>query len=342
MSSQNHFQTSPERRVQEFATQHFPFLETQIERLQGDASTRIYFRLRANGTSFIAAVYSEPVDHESPFISLTSLFDRGGIAVPQIHKLNGDWGIMLLEDLGDVRLQDVLPSFSAEQRKAVYQQATELILDIQKTTPTAIAENSIAARLAFDEEKLFWELNFFYENYFVNYLQQRPDAGTETLLLGEFSALAQRLARAPRVLCHRDYHSRNLMWHHNHLVVIDHQDARMGPATYDLVSLLGDPYAALDESLQSEMMALFWNRHAHTFGNRCYTSYREFENEYRLMMVQRMIKAIGTFSHQAAIKQNPVYLEYIPLAFETTARALETVADLPFTRRMVTTALGRS
>ena len=57
--------------------------------------------------------------------------------------------------------------------------------------------------------------------------------------------LADELADEPRVLCHRDYHSRNLMIHERRLYIIDYQDARMGPDTYDLASLLRDSYVDL-------------------------------------------------------------------------------------------------
>ncbi len=40
---------------------------------------------------------------------------------------------------------------------------------------------------------------------------------------------AAEIASWPRVLCHRDYHSRNLMQHAGRLYWIDFQDARMGP-----------------------------------------------------------------------------------------------------------------
>ena len=50
------------------------------------------------------------------------------------------------------------------------------------------------------------------------------------------------------MLCHRDFHSRNLMPHGGELVWIDFQDARMGPATYDLASLLRDSYVDLPRS----------------------------------------------------------------------------------------------
>ena len=73
----------------------------------------------------------------------------------------------------------------------------------------------------------------------------------------EFSAVIEELAGEPRVLCHRDYHSRNLMYHQERLYIIDFQDARMGPDTYDLVSLLRDSYVDLPEQTVSDLMAYF-------------------------------------------------------------------------------------
>ena len=59
------------------------------------------------------------------------------------------------------------------------------------------------------------------------------------------------------MLCHRDYHSRNLMLHEAQLYIIDFQDARMGPDTYDLVSLLRDSYVDLAEQTVDELIAYF-------------------------------------------------------------------------------------
>ena len=59
------------------------------------------------------------------------------------------------------------------------------------------------------------------------------------------------------MLCHRDYHSRNLMLHDGQLYIIDFQDARMGPDTYDLVSLLRDSYVDLPEQTVDELIAYF-------------------------------------------------------------------------------------
>ena len=59
------------------------------------------------------------------------------------------------------------------------------------------------------------------------------------------------------MLCHRDYHSRNLMLHDGSLYIIDFQDARMGPDTYDLASLLRDSYVDLSPQQVDELIAFF-------------------------------------------------------------------------------------
>ena len=73
----------------------------------------------------------------------------------------------------------------------------------------------------------------------------------------EFKIIVEELAGEPRVLCHRDYHSRNLMLSQGQLYLIDFQDARMGPDTYDLASLLRDSYVDLNDIAINELIAYF-------------------------------------------------------------------------------------
>ena len=96
--------------------------------------------------------------------------------------------------------------------------------------------------IAFDVEKLTWELDFFVRHFVEAYRGISVPASQREALAEEWSAIASELAAEPRVLCHRDYHSRNLMLHDGSLYIIDFQDARMGPDTYDLASLLRDSY----------------------------------------------------------------------------------------------------
>src|SRR5207253_3073329 len=135
-------------------------------------STRQYFRDYTAGSTYIAAVYQESFDpREQSFCLVTELFTRAQLPVPRIIGASGRFAVMLMEDLGDLRLQDWLDSASPATLMEAYRESISLILSIQAATELAVETNSIAAWLAFDEAKLMWELDFFYRHYFKSYLQ---------------------------------------------------------------------------------------------------------------------------------------------------------------------------
>ena len=123
---------------------------------------------------------------------------------------------------------------------------------------------------------------------------------------GEFKVIIEELAAEPRVLCHRDYHSRNLMLSQGRLYLIDFQDARMGPDTYDLASLLRDAYVDLNDIAVNELIAYFLALK----GSNVLEA--DFRARFDLMALQRNLKAMGTFGYQTTTRQNPVYIQYIP------------------------------
>jgi aminoglycoside/choline kinase family phosphotransferase len=118
--------------------------------------------------------------------------------------------------------------------------------------------------------------------------------------------VVEELASEPRVLCHRDYHSRNLMLSQGQLYLIDFQDARMGPDTYDLASLLRDAYIDLNEIAVNELIAYFLALKGSA------TPETDFRARFDLMALQRNLKAMGTFGYQTTARQNPVYIQYMP------------------------------
>jgi len=224
------------------------FLEGQgingklIEPLTPDASARSYFRIPWKKGKAIAAVYPEAFDPEvHPYLDVTRLFLECEIPVPEVYWVDGEQGIIVQEDLGDRPLFRVYEEASDDQSEEYKERAVNLIAQIQKATPKAYEQQSISSRLAFDEPKLSWELNFFVEHYFGS-LRHENFGHTELAeLKAELNDISAELAARPRVLCHRDFHAANLMVDANdRLRIVDHQDARMGPVTYDLVSFLLD------------------------------------------------------------------------------------------------------
>ncbi len=112
----------------------------------------------------------------------------------------------------------------------------------------------------------------------------------------------------PQALLHRDYHSRNIMIKNSELVLIDFQDARMGPYTYDIASLAIDPYVDIDDQFRSNLVEEYYN----LVKDLVKVSRQDYLRHYSLCYLQRGIKMLGTFSYQKTEKGKDTYLKYIP------------------------------
>ena len=275
----------------------------QLVALTPDASTREYFRVPWYETTAIVAVYPEPFDPDiHPYLEVTRLFAAAHLPVPEVLDVDGGQGIIVQEDLGDQQLRRVFETTGEDEREAYVEQAISLIADIQAATALAYERDSIASRLAFDEAKLSWELDYFFQHYFKSMRGETLKHGEAAELRAELYDVASELAARPRVLCHRDYHAANLIVDgNNNLRIIDHQDARMGPASYDLVSLLLDRVTEAPTLAEVRMRRLFLLAEREQRGLQPAYEADDFAREFRLMTVQRCLKAVGTFSYQTGV-----------------------------------------
>lgn len=305
--------------------------QKEIIALTPDASVREYFRIPWISKQAVACVYPEPFDPEfHPFLDVTRLFSDVGLPVPEILEINGPEGIIIQEDLGEMQLLDVLKDASEESYEAYQERAISLIADIQAATPKAYELNSIASRLAFDEAKLSWELQFFMEHYFKGLREETLTHGEAAELKVELNDIAAELSARPRVLCHRDYHAANLMVDkEDRLRIVDHQDARMGPASYDLVSLLLDRQLEMPSLAEIRAHRLFLLEERRLRGLDALDP-DDFAREFRLMTVQRGLKAVGTFSYQTAVcGRGAKYAQFIEPTLCTVMHAAEWLDRFP-------------
>jgi aminoglycoside/choline kinase family phosphotransferase len=291
-------------------------LAPEIEPLSGDASTRRYYRLRESGGSRILALHPEAFDAATfPFVVIRELLEGYGLPVPRVLDRDGPRGILLLEDLGDTTLQQALAGAGPAQRDGFYRDATSSIARLQREA-TRGPQRAACFSVAFDIEKLSWELHYFVK-HFVEGLRGRDLSVEDRSTLSEaIHRLCEEIASWPRVLCHRDYHSRNLMLHGGALFWIDFQDARMGPATYDLVSLLRDSYVDLPEGLVAERAEEF-RQQAQPGESR-----DVFSRRLELTAVQRNLKALGTFGYMKTVRGTDVYDAYVPRTLSHARRTL--------------------
>jgi len=281
--------------------------QSRVVALTGDASTRRYFRvIPADGPSLVLALHDGAIDVATlPFVAVAQLLSRMPLPVPRVVGHADALGILALEDLGDVTLQSHLGAGTLTEHEALYRQAVAFIGVLQKRGQDLLTPLDGPAQIAFDVEKLRWEMDFFVKHFVEGYRGVQLSPAERDVLSREWAHLTGELAAEPRVLCHRDYHSRNLMVHRGQLYVIDFQDARMGPDTYDLASLLRDSYVDITSSELDGFVAYFLAVKGITGG-------AEFRRRFDVMATQRNLKALGTFGHQAAARGNPIYLQYIP------------------------------
>jgi aminoglycoside/choline kinase family phosphotransferase len=223
--------------------------------------------------------------------------------VSRIHEVAGDLGIVLLEDLGDLLLQDAVEGgISGERKAALYRQSVWMLVRLQVRGEEIGREGRPFGplRIAFDARKFGDELSFFRVHFLEGFSGRALSSAEREDLDSELGRVAEALASQPYALCHRDYHARNLIVCGDEIAVIDHQDARMGPRCYDVASLLNDSYVSHEPSLVREMKNLF----AGETGT-------DVEAEYDLAALQRNLKALGTFGYQIAARRNDVYRRYI-------------------------------
>lgn len=198
-----------------------------------DASFRRYFRVpRGDGTA-IAMDAPAPGEDLGRFLRIARWLRDHGIRVPEIYAADADVGFALIEDFGT---RTLLPELDEHSVDGLYAAAMDELMAFQR-----LPRDTSWRLPAYDHAFFMREMEIFRE-WLVTVHLSLPDAPAG-LLDRTFDFLAREAEAQPRVVVHRDFHSRNLMiLGDGRLGVIDFQDAVSGPLTYDLVSLLRDCY----------------------------------------------------------------------------------------------------
>lgn len=281
----------------------------------GDVSRRQYFRLDlARGTSAIGVVYPrdmQPVCRR--FVASTALLQSVDVRVPEILLADCDRGLMLVQDLGQSSLYD-LAARPWSELQGQLEVACRYIRQIQTLHPAAVVDLDnppLDAQLLRQEIDVSWQA-----------LLPRPELAAPVSLIDDLERALGRtcaaLAASPLVPCHRDFMARNLMLPDltEPPVVIDHQDLRLGPAHYDLASLLNDslfPPDAVEHQLRSAA-----------------AGDADSLRLYRHCAIQRTVKAAGTFARFAELGD----ARHVPLILPSLGRTATHLGALPSTREL--------
>ena len=292
-----------------------------LEPASADASFRRYFRVR--GTEGTAICMDAPPDKEniSPFIDITRRLEATGVHVPAILAQNLLDGFLLLEDLGSTHFLSLL---GPENVKDLYADALHALLQIQQADCNHLP--------AYNERLLRTEMQLMPEWFLKTHLGFNDDEIPHELIAHTFENLMESAIGQPVAFVHRDYHSRNLMiTQENSPGIIDYQDAVIGPATYDLVSLLRDCYVVWPQS-QVEWWVECFRKEAISAGTLPPVDQHSFQRWFDLMGLQRHIKVLGIFSRLNHRDGKPGYLNDLPLVL---SYVLEIGSKYPETSELV-------
>ena len=319
------------------------FAALEIVPLAGDVSPRRYARveLAAGGTAILASYPAEPAEARAVcprFLSTSELLAGAGVRVPRILAADCERGLMLVEDVG-LRTLAELGAPGAQGRLPWSELAVWFERAVAAAARIAALPAASVAGLnpVLGRELLERELAQTRDVYLAPHglLGEAPFAASVERL---FAELCARLAADPPVPCHRDYMARNLVpvlapiraperaeperaeiapAGAGELVVLDHQDLRLGPPAYDLASLLNDtlfPPPEAEETLlglaaESPSQALQGVARLH----------------YHRAAAQRTLKAVGTY---AAFARRGVE-RHLPLIPPTLERAVRHLAQTP-------------
>jgi N-acetylmuramate 1-kinase len=310
-------------------------------RMPGDASIRSYARLVRDdgvvilmnfprrpdgpaiydGKSYSAAVHL--AEDVKPFVAIDNGLRGRGFSAPAIHHGDLDQGFLITEDFGSTGFVEGDPSAPITER---YEAATDLLAALHREALPEIlplAPQIDYAIPAFDTEALLVEIGLMLEWY----LPARGVDPTSTLR-AEFVMMWRDLlakpAAAGKTWVLRDFHSPNLIWLGERsdiarVGIIDFQDAVLGPAAYDLVSLLQDARIDVPEALELALLTRYIKaRRANDDG----FDPAGFAELYAIMSAQRNTRLLGTFARLNRRDGKPQYLRHQPRIWTYLSRSL--------------------
>jgi aminoglycoside/choline kinase family phosphotransferase len=309
--------------------------------VQGDASSRSYERVVREGRKLILmnaprrpdgpavrgglpySAIAHLAEDVKPFVAMARALRERGLSAPEVYAADLNEGLLLLEDLGSEGVVAGDPPAPIEER---YAAAVDVLVELhrQPVPGTLPVAPGVDYRLPpYDLDAFLIEAELLIDWY----LPYRGAAVTSSAR-AEFDALwREALARAhdfPPTWVLRDYHSPNLLWLPERegiarVGLIDFQDAVMGPAPYDLVSLLQDARVDVPDPMEIALLGRYVKARLGADPDFATTGFVQL---YVTLGAQRATKILGIFARLDKRDGKPQYLRHIPRIWRYLRRAL--------------------
>jgi aminoglycoside/choline kinase family phosphotransferase len=287
--------------------------EIKITPIEKGGSDRRFYRVHCSPEQTLILVkYNLDREENRHYVHIAQFLAANGIRAPKIYHHDPDEGLIWIEDLGE---RDLF-SYRDESwlvRRAFYESALDEVAKLHGLPESVCVEMRGHLPAEFNAALYLWEQNYFFENCLGRHFQIAASKTKQLAALPALSEIAQRLARRPRVLVHRDFQSQNILMRNGQAYLIDFQGMRPGLPEYDLASLLYDPYVDLSEAERVQLIAHY---RGHQNGNEL-ASRIGLEETLRLCAMQRLMQALGAYGFLGLVRGHKNFLQYIPKALSS-------------------------
>jgi len=294
-----------------------PAARVERTKLKGDGSQRQWYRLEADGQSLIMAdhgiVRQRAASEAEAFVNIGRHLHRRAVAVPRIYFADTFCGLVFLEDLGDVDLQQTARLTPDPQSLfRLYRGVIDRLVEFWLQGAERFDSDWTYQTAAYDQDLILEaECRYFQEAFLKGY--QQMDTRFEDLA-ADFTALARRALRyANTVFMHRDMQSRNIMIKNDQFYFIDFQGGRWGPLQYDLAALLIDPYVELPDTVRTDLLEYC----IQALDGRLPVEPARFRQCFHYCCLTRSLQILGAFAFVSRVRGKHYFEEYIPVALRT-------------------------
>lgn len=302
-------------------------LPSSIEHLPSDGSQRRFFRVGLGSRTLILIENPGQRSENDSYWNIGRHLKARGVAIPDLYHYDVEAGRILLEDLGERRLQDEVSGEKSQSRIfELYDGVLRALLIFQLEGKEGFDISWCYQGARYDRETMVErESLYFLEAFLEGYCGWK---GQREALIREFLAMAKMTEKMapPLFLMHRDFQSRNILLDpQGRPGIIDFQGARLGPLQYDVASLLLDPYVDLPPGTQESILSNYLAK-LEASG---VMEPEEFLRGYPLVLLQRNLQILGAFSFLGRVRRKSFFLQWIPKALGRLRDLLEK-EDLPF------------
>lgn len=245
------------------------------------------------------------------WIHIAKALKQAGVRTPLIYEHYKDENALLMEDCKDLLLTDKINRLSKEgahkDLKSYYQSCLNLLTSAQKV-------NDKQLNYILGKKTLYNDLMLFFNEHLKKRLQEEPKLVDEKKFKEEALSLCEYLNSSDCCFTHRDFHSRNILLFNKELILIDFQDACLGPRAYDLVSFVFDPYT---EVCLEQKKDVFFAGLESLKKNLRKKQKDSLDDSWKAVTIQRLYKILGSYNFLGAMKGKEKFLQYIKPTLHT-------------------------